>query len=118
MSGNSIGFSEEIKKIMLKNVFCTYAYLGRWSTSYQANFPTSNIHPYVDSLFDVTNLSKFNKVPHTNSAPDKHTYRTHILTEFLYFLTKPYQVTTHKNRLKKTILMSGSSIVFGEEIRI
>jgi len=52
------------------------------------------------------------------SAPDKNAYRTHFLTYFLYFFTKPYQVTTHQNRLEKTILMSGNSIVFVEEIRI
>jgi len=36
-----------------------------------------------------------------------------FLTKFPYFFTKPYRVTTHKNRLEKTILISGHLVGFG-----
>jgi len=50
-------------------------------------------------------------------APYKHAKMTCFWQKKIYF-TKPYQVTTHYNQLENTILISGHSIGFGEEIRI
>jgi len=52
--------------------------------------------------------------------PKKAYINDTFLTKKIFFLIsspKPYPVTTHWNRLEKTIPMSGHSIGFGEEIR-